>query len=190
MTRIESRPIFSIIVLLFLGVALLWAGGCSTAPKQKNQQAFMSDADAAMEWFSSNVDGLDEQIAGSAGYIIFPSVGQWGIIFTGGQYGRGMLDNPDGSQIGWAAINTSSIGLQAGVQGFKMLVVIEDKYTLAKFMDNQLQGSIGGVVIIGEVGGSSRAHFDNGLAVYQGANTGLMAGVNIGLDYIRYKPLD
>jgi len=26
--------------------------------------------------------------------------------------------------------------------------------------------------------------------MYQGANTGLMAGVNIGLDYIRYAPLD
>ncbi len=190
MNRIESRPIFSIVIIVFLGVALLWVGGCSTAPKQKNQQAFINDADAAMDWFSSNVHGLDEQIAESAGYIIFPSVGQWGIIFTGGQYGRGMLDRPDGSQIGWAAINTGSIGLQAGVQGFKMLVVIENESTMAKFMENQLQGSAGGVVIVGETGGSSRAHFDNGLAVYQGANTGLMAGVNVGLDYIRYKPLD
>ena len=143
-----------------------------------------------MAWFENHVVGLDEQIDGAAGYIIFPKVGQFGIIFGGGQFGRGMLNNSDGSQIGWAAINTGSIGLQAGVQGFKMLIVIEDKYTLAKFMDNQMDGAVGAVAVAGDAGGSARAPFEHGLAVYQGANSGLMAGVNIGLDYISYKPLD
>jgi lipid-binding SYLF domain-containing protein len=190
MTRIGTNRILQITTLMLLGAALVWTSGCSTAPKPRDTKSFLSESDAALAWFDSHVYGLDEQIKNSAGYIIFPKVGQFGIIFGGGQFGRGTLNNPDGSQIGWAAINTGSIGLQAGVQGFKMLIVIEDKYTLAKFMDNQLEGSANAMVVAGNDGGSALGLFDDGMAIYQGANSGLMAGVNIGLDYIRYKPRD
>ncbi len=176
--------------LLIAGFALLFASGCSTSPAPRDTQSFISESDAAMAWFHSNVWGLDEQIEAAEAYIIFPKVGQFGIIFGGGKFGRGMLNNSDGSQIGWAAVNTGSIGLQAGVQGFKMLIVIEDQYTLNKFMENQMEGSTNAVAVAGDEGGSALALFDDGIAIYQGANTGLMAGVNIGLDYIRYKPLD
>ncbi len=169
---------------------LLGTGGCSTAPAVKDRASFMAESDAALEWFQDNVPGLRSQIRESAGYVVFPSVGQWGILFGGGKFGRGTLNRPDDSQIGWAAINTGSVGLQAGVQGFKLLLVIEDRVTLNKFMDNQLSGGATGVAILGEAGGSMTAPFQNGIALYQGANTGLMAGVNIGLDYIRYAPLD
>jgi lipid-binding SYLF domain-containing protein len=99
------------------------------------------------------------------------------------------LNDADDSQLGWASITTPSFGLQAGVQGFKMLVVIKDAATLEQFKKNRLSGSVSGVVLVGESGESAKAPFENGVAVYQGASTGLMAGVNIGLNYIKYKPL-
>ncbi len=176
---------------LLLAVAILWGtGGCSTAPKVKDRASFMAESDAALEWFQDSVPGLRSQIRESSGYVIFPGVAQWGILFGGGRSGRGTLNRPDHSQIGWAAISTGSIGLQVGVQGFKLLLVIEDEVTLQKFMDNQLSGGATGVAVVGEAGGSTTAPFQDGIAMYQGANTGLMAGVNIGLDYIRYRPLD
>ncbi len=175
---------------LLLAVAiLLGTGGCSTAPAVKDRASFMAESDAALEWFQDNVPGLRSQIRESSGYVIFPGVAQWGILFGGGRSGRGMLNRPDHSQIGWAAINTGSIGLQVGVQGFKLLLVIEDEVTLQKFMDNQLSGGATGVAVLGEAGGSATAPFRGGIAMYQGANTGLMGGVNIGLDWIRYAPL-
>lgn len=133
--------------------------------------------------------GLRKQINESAGYVIYPAVGQWGIIFGGGQYGRGMVNKPNGTQIGWGALNTASFGLQAGVRGFKMLVVFEDQATLDRFRENRLTGSVSGVLVAAESGQSATAKFENGVAVYQGASTGLMAGVNIGLDYMRFKEL-
>jgi len=171
-------------------VIALTSTGCSTAPKAEDRATFMADAQTATRWFERNVEGLEDQIDDSAAYVIFPAVGQWGIIIGGGQFGRGSLNRPDGSQIGWAAINTGSIGLQAGVRGFKMLVVLRNEQTLDQFMDNRLSGSVDGVAVAGEAGTSGRASFDNGVAIYQGASTGLIAGVNIGLDYLRYEPLD
>ncbi|MHC5024637.1 MAG: YSC84-related protein [Planctomycetota bacterium] len=176
-------------MLLLSTVALIGVASCSTAPKAEDREAFEAEAAAAEEWFVSNVSGLREQIDDSAAYIIFPSVGQYGLIFMGGKFGRGSLNRPDGSRIGWAAMNTSSIGLQAGVQGFKMLLVLQSEEKVQEFMANQLSGGVSAVAVAAEAGGSTAAQFENGVAMYQGANTGLMAGVNIGLDYIRYKPL-
>ncbi len=164
--------------------------GCSTAPKSRDETAFLDRTESTTRWFEANVDGLAEQIARSEAYVIFPDVAQWGILIGGGAFGRGALYESDGKHIGWAAVNTGSIGLQAGVQGFRMLMVIEDAQTLNRFRANQLSGSMSGVAVLAESGGSATAPFKDGVVIYQGANSGLMAGINIGLDYIRHQPLD
>lgn len=179
---------FTCLIALSL-VATTLLGACSTAPKTENQEMFIDEARAATRWFERQVPGLKEQINNSAGYLIYPSVGQWGIVFGGGQYGRAMVNRPSGTQIGWGALNTGSFGLQAGVRGFKMLVVIQDEATMNKFRANQLSGSVSGVVVVAQEGTSGVGRFENGVAVYQGASSGLMAGVNVALDYLRYQPL-
>ena len=40
-----------------------------------------------------------------------------------------------------------------------------------------------------DAGKAGAASFTNGVAVYQGAQTGLMAGASVGLDYMRYEAL-
>ena len=163
-----------------LGVAHL--GGCSTAPKFKDQPAFLEHAESTRGWFKTNVTGLREQIRDSAGHIVFPGVGQWGLLYGGGTFGRGALYSPDGTQLGWAAINVQSIGLQVGVQGFRMLMVLENEKVLQEYRANKLTGSVNGVVVGVKAGGSAAASFTRGVAVYQGANKGLMAGLSIGLN--------
>jgi hypothetical protein len=71
-----------------------------------------------------------------------------------------------------------------------MLLVFENEATLERYKQNQLSGSVSGVAVVAESGASGKAPFQNGVAVYQGASTGLMAGVNVGLDVIKYEPLD
>jgi len=173
-----------------IGLALVTAfGACSTAPKAEKQPELSRAARSSTAWFERNVSGLSSQIEHSAGYVIFPDVVQYGILIGGGTMGRGVLCEPDGDQTGWAAINSASAGLQAGVQGLKMLMVIQDQATLMKFKANQLTGSVSGVLVAVESGGSSAAPFQDGVAIYQGANKGLMAGVRVALDYIRYEPM-
>ena len=172
--------------LLLVGVTMV-APSCSTAPSGPERYTFVREARAATTWFEMNVHSLDRQIRSSAAYIIFPSVGQWGIGYGGGRFGRAIVCRPDGEQIGWAAMNTLSGGLQIGVQGFKMLVVLQDEATLRKFQADNLSGNVSGIVVVGSDGSSGTAPFKSGVAVYQGGNRGLMAGVNFGLDYLRYE---
>ena len=151
---------------------------------------FLSNARETVVWFEDNVRGLREQIRNSAGYIVFPSTLQYGTGFGGGKFGRGMVAAANGTQIGWSGINTGSLGLQAGIQGFKMLVVFQNDATPNKFKANRLSGAANGVAVLADVGGSGAVPFENGVAVYQGANVGLMVGVNVGLDLVRFETLD
>jgi len=180
----KAGLVLTMIVVSFLSI------GCSTAPKAKDQAGFVRDAQSATEWFYANVDGLDEQIKGSAAYIIYPAVGQWGFGISGGQFGRGMLARPDGTQIGWAAINTASAGLQIGGRGFKMLVVFENEVSLNQFRENKLTGSVSALSVAGDNDKGKAGSFTEGVVIYEGSSTGLIAGVNIGLNYMRYEPLD
>jgi lipid-binding SYLF domain-containing protein len=147
-------------------------------------------ADETRAWFEQSVSGLRGQIDDSAGYVVFPGVAQWGILIGGGRYERGALYRAGGAHIGWAGISTPSIGLQAGVRGFRMLMVLENEAVLQRFRADQLDGSVSGVVVAGNVGGSGKAPFQNGVVIYEAANEGLMAGVNIGLNWIQYQPLE
>jgi lipid-binding SYLF domain-containing protein len=180
---------FSFKTVVFVLLTAIQLGGCSTAPKAEDKTTFLARAALTTGSFNGSVAGLREQIENSGGYIVFPDVAQWGFLFAGGTYGRGALYSPDGKQLGWSAINVGSIGLQAGVQGFRMLMVLESQEVLDELMANKLSGSVAGVAVAAEEGGSVKASFTNGVAVYQGANTGLMAGINVGLNYIRYEPL-
>jgi len=178
---------FTTVIASLLLLSVL--GGCKTVPDELDRTEFLARVDSTTEWFKGEVTGLDSQIADSAGYIIFPDIAQWGMLITGGTWGRGALMTPEGEQIGWSAINELSAGLQAGVRGLRMLLVLENEVVLNKFKANKWTGSAAAVAVVGEAGGSGQAPFSNGVAAYEAASSGLMAGVNVGLEYVRYVPL-
>ena len=120
------KPSTFLIPFLLGALFLCINQGCSTVPKQEDQAKLIDDSRTAINWFTENVSGLQRQIDNSAGYIIYPGIGQYGIIITGGKFGRGVVYNSNHQQVGWANLNTASAGLQAGAQGFKMLVCVPE----------------------------------------------------------------
>lgn len=178
-------------LLSVTAIALLATlSSCSTAPKAANRAEFMRAADATKLEFLSEVNGLEEQIAASAGVIVFPGIGEWGSIFAGGRFGRAVFARPDGEQIGWASIQSGSVGLGAGVRRFQMLVVLRDEATVERFMENRLAGDAGVAAVVGDTGGSTATAFRDGVAVYQTAGSGLLAAARVNLSWIKYEPLE
>ena len=185
-TRSTPSRIIGLPALLVIAT-ILSAAGCSTAPKQEDRATVIADSRTARAWFTSNVDGLQENLDDSAGYITFPGVGQYGLIITGGKFGRGVVYDGNHGRVGWAYINVFSAGLQAGGQAYKMLVVFEDTATMEQFRENKLTGNVGATVVAAESGAATTASFTDGVAIYQGDAVGLMAGASVGLEYIRYE---
>jgi lipid-binding SYLF domain-containing protein len=184
-----SASICTMTALAFACVPLV-SLGCKTAPKAESRATFALEAQAAQQWFDTNVTGVGAQIKGAAGYIVFPDVGQFGIIFGGGTFGRGAVYDKTGTQVGWAAINRASIGLQLGVQGFKMLMVLKDDKTFTDFKEGAWRGDVAATAVAANSGAAASAQFKEGVAVYVGDQAGLMAGMSIALAHVRYKNLN
>ncbi len=178
-----------LILVLLAVIPVLTLPGCKVAPKADDRATFVQESRDGLAYFESNVPGLTKQIAASAGYAVFPGAGQWGIIFTGGTFGRGAVFTADGTQVGWAAVNNFNVGLQAGGQGKKILLVFQNKEVMQKFQDGLLTGSAQGTAVAGSSSSNAVAPFQNGMAVYVGAEKGLMAGGMIGMENFRYRAL-
>jgi len=185
----SNLPKCARIVLLLLIASLQSTVGCSVAPSVDDRQVFVVEARDGLGYFETNVNGLRDQINRSAGYAVFPGAGQWGIIFTGGSFGRGAVFTPSGTQIGWAAENQFNVGLQAGGQGKKILIVFADQPTLDKFKKGFLTGKVEGLAVAADKGSTGTASFQDGVAVYVGAQKGLMAGGMIGMENFQYREL-
>ena len=174
----------------FLGLAFLCAlslGACSTAPSKDDRTSFLTEARQGKDYFTKAIPGLNDQLKSSAGYAVFPGIGKWGILFGGGEYGRGAVFAPDGTQIGWAAMSNPSIGLQVGGQGMQMIIVFETQKVLEEFKANTMAGSASGTAVGGDSGVTGVAKYTNGVIVYVGAQKGLMAGGSVGLQMFKYK---
>jgi lipid-binding SYLF domain-containing protein len=174
-------------VLFTVLMSLLSA--CNVAPKTDDRESFVMEAREGLQFFDKHVTGLRDQIRRSAGYAVFPGAGQWGIIFTGGSFGRGAVFTPEGTQIGWAAENQFNVGLQAGGQGKKILLVFADRDTLEKFKQGLLTGKVEGMAVAADKATTGTSSFENGVAVYVGQQKGLMAGGMVGMENFRYRAL-
>jgi lipid-binding SYLF domain-containing protein len=163
---------------------------CSTAPSKDDRTSFLTEARQSKDYFTKSISGLSEQLKTSAGYAVFPGIGKWGVLFGGGEYGRGAVFAPDGTQIGWAAMNNPNIGLQVGGQGMQMIIVFETKKVLEEFKANTMAGSASGTAVGGDSGVTGVAKYTNGVIVYVGAQKGLMAGGSIGLQMFKYKSIE
>ena len=187
MMQMKNNRIARLTVLLAVTAASLLAAGCSTAPKQQDQAKVMADSRSATQWFTNNVRGLGAQLDDSAGYTCYPGIGQYGLLISGGKFGRGVVYDSNHRQVGWGYINMVSGGLQVGAQGYKMLVVFEDAATMRRFQQNKLTGNVGVTIVAARAGGAGTASFTDGVAIYEGDQVGLMAGVSVGLEYMRYE---
>ena len=155
----------ALIAILSLAATLCPLAGCNVAPKSGDRTIFVEEARDGLKHFEQHVTGLPRQIRDSAGYAVFPGAGQWGIIFTGGSFGRGAVFTPSGTQIGWAAVNNFSLGLEAGGQGKKILIVFANADALNRFKKGLLTGKAEGTAVAGDDGTTGVAPFQNGLAV-------------------------
>ena len=170
-------------------VAPMALTGCNTAPKAEKRDDFLVEAKAARAWFGRNVTGFDQQVEKAAGLIVFPDVGQFGILLGGGTFGRGAVYDAKGTQVGWAAIKRTSFGLQVGAEGFKMAIVLKDEETFNRFRRGNWSGDMAATAVAAKAGAAKVQDFNNGVAVYVGDQGGLMAGINIALSHVKYKSL-
>jgi len=174
--------------LVLVGTGSILAA-CSTAPSSDvDRNALVKASEAALASFETNDPSLDDRLGSAYAYAIFPESGKGGFVIGGGG-GHGVVYR-DGGQIGWCSFTTVTIGLQAGGQGYSMMILFENQAAFDRFAAGQLAGSATAGAVAVKAGAAANADYENGVMVLTDNAAGLMAEATIGGQYFKYRPLD
>ncbi len=177
-------PICRVVLVMFVAAALI---GCNTAPKSEAaQQDIIYEGTNALNAMKATDPGLENFMKGSYGYVIFPAAGKGGLIVAGG-YGRGVVYQ-QGTMIGYADITQANIGLTAGGQKFRELIIFADKAALERFKANQLAFDANASAVALKSGAAATANYTNGVAVFTEPIGGLMVEASVGGQQFRFQP--
>jgi lipid-binding SYLF domain-containing protein len=174
-------------IAMTVGFVGLFATGCATAPKSgADRTQLTNDATAALQQAKQTDASLAQFLQASSGYVVFPHVDK-GAALVGGSYGRGIVY--DGNElIGYADITQATVGLQAGGQEFREIVVFESQGDLDRFKAGKLTLSANVSAVALKSGAAESAKYTDGVAVFVQPTAGLMVEAAVGGQQFTYQP--
>lgn len=151
--------------------------GCDTStPNSPAQQTAMHDeARVALERMEAQDPSLTNRVNNSAGYVVFPEVGN-AAVGVGGAYGQGYVYE-NGKRIGHVKMTEASVGLQVGGDSYAELIIFQDQKPLNRLMNNSFEFGSDAKATVVKAGAAGAAEFSNGTQVYVMSKGGLFAGV-------------
>ena len=180
-----NKKIAFLPALLALVVASV---GCKTAPTSDASRAtLVSSAEQGLREMRNADTSLDPFLKNAYGYVVFPSVGSAGLV-VGGSWGRGVVFE-QGKQIGFADMTQANVGLTAGGQRFRQLIVFQDEPSLTRFKQNQLTLDANLSAVALTTGAAGAANYRKGVAVFVQPIGGFMVSLNVGGQQFRFQPL-
>jgi lipid-binding SYLF domain-containing protein len=170
-----------------VAVAVMFAGGCETAPKTAEDKANLIDeAGVALSKLKASDPTLEPFLGKAYGYAVFPSVGKGGLI-AGGAYGRGVVYE-QGTFIGYADLSQATIGLQAGGQSFMEVVAFENLAALDRFRSGKFSFAANASAVALKAGAGEGAAYKDGAVVFVEPVAGLMLEAAVGGQKFTFVP--
>ncbi len=120
------------------------------------------------------------------GYALFPSVIKGGIVL-GGAMGNGTLYER-GRPVGNVSLKQMTFGLQLGGQSFSEIIFFKDKETIDIFKNGGVKFNAQASAVGGSDFGSSNLDYNDGIAIFTLANTGIMAEASLGGQHFKFEP--
>lgn len=172
--------------LLISAVGIAFLAACATAPNTVVDRSDLKrDANSALSLARSGHNSFDSIILAAPGFAVFPSVGKGGAV-AGGAYGRGIVYK-NGTQIGYTDLSQATIGFQLGGQRYTEILVFESANALDRFRQGNYQFSSQATAVALQSGEGTNARFEDGVAVFTMAETGLMFEAAVGGQKFSYE---
>jgi len=146
-----------------------------------------TEAEMAFQRFQDEDSSLTNLLAGSAGYVVFPTVGKGGLIFGGG-HGNGIVYE-QGEASGKATLTEINIGTQVGGEAFSEVIFFKTSDALRHFKEGHFEGSATLNAMVGAEGAALNAKYREGVVVFTLPKSGLMLQASIGGQRFSFKPL-
>jgi lipid-binding SYLF domain-containing protein len=133
-------------------------------------------ADEAIAEVKSS-ENVSVDMEGVAGYAVFDAT-KAGLIATGSG-GTGIAIDNDSGEETYMHVGGAGIGLGAGVQNYRLVLVFEDHQDFAQFVDGQWSGSASAQAAAGQEGASEEVQSLEDVMVYRVSDEGLIAQVDV-----------
>ena len=160
---------------------------CATAPQSKSgRQDLVSNAHNAIRSMQAADPSLGSKMRSSYAYAAFPGVGE-GAFVVGGEYGRGVVFK-NNQVMGFASLQSASVGLQAGGQTFDELVLFQDQAALERMINQGLSFTSQAEATALQSGAAAQTNFRNGMAIFIKPVGGLIGSLSVAGQSIRFVP--
>ncbi|HUL83344.1 MAG TPA: YSC84-related protein [Gammaproteobacteria bacterium] len=132
-------------------------------------------------------DGAANKLFGEAyGHAVFDTT-KGGLIVTGAG-GTGVAMTKSGRMPVFMHVGAGGIGLGAGVENYKLIILFENKDTYDKFVEGAWSAGFSAQAAAGDSGKGVVGKFNNGVAVYHQTDKGLIAQVDV--TGVKFWPAD
>lgn len=158
-----------------------------TISQSGEDKQIMEDAQDAKQRLLYKDLGLKEYFENSAGYVIFPNVGEGGFIL-GVASGNGVVYE-DGTPIGMADLKKIDVGFQFGGQAIMEVIFFEDDEALTEFKTDEFtfSGELSATPV--KTGISKNLNYSSSVITIVMPKAGLMADASVGGQRFKYTPL-
>jgi lipid-binding SYLF domain-containing protein len=165
----------------------LMAAAAALAPNARAADSLSTLAQQAIDNFKQKDPSVERFFNDSAGYAVFPSVGEGGLII-GGAHGKGLVYER-GKPVGEATVSKASIGAQVGGQSFSEIIFFQTPQALQDFKAGHYELNAAVSAVVAAEGAAQTANYSQGVAVFTMPKSGVMAQAAIGGQKFSYKPL-
>ncbi len=184
------RPL--IVATVLLSALALMLVSCSSYKTSKADTDFSAQmslhrkVQLAIARFKRKDPTMQRFFSNAYGYAVYPSVAKGG-LGLGGAYGKGEVYEQSGL-VGYTSMTQGTIGLQLGGQVYSEIIFFKSQTNLNDFKRGNLEFSSQASAVAATVGASADADFEEGIAVFTLAKSGLMFEASIGGQKFSYVP--
>jgi lipid-binding SYLF domain-containing protein len=158
-----------------------------TFPQIVRAQDLLADAQQTINAFKEKDPTLQRFFDSAVGYAVFPTIAKGGLI-VGGAHGDGVVYQ-SGRPIGTASMTQGTFGAQVGGQTYSEIIFFQTPAALQDFKDGKFVMSAEVNAVAAAQGAGATAPYQQGVAVFTMARSGLMAAATVGGQKFSFKPL-
>ena len=175
---------------LLLAAVLAFGVGPALAQEdakvQQRRQEIDQNAQTTLDELLNAQPAVRDLYGRAAGYAVF-TVTKGGFIVTGAG-GTGVAMRKNGSNPVYMHMGSGGVGLGAGLENYKFIVLFENEEVYERFIDGEWSGGATAQAAAGREGAAVVGKFNNGVAVYHITDKGLIAQADV--QGVRFWPSD
>lgn len=151
----------------------------------ERRQEILDMSKSTLETLSKDASA-EELIDSAYGHAVFDTT-KGGFIVTGAG-GTGVAARKNGSRPVYMHMGAGGVGLGAGLENYKLVILFENEDVYEQFVDGQWTAGTSAQAAAGRDGAAVVGKFNNGVAVYHLTDKGLIAQADV--TGVRFWPSD